>query len=145
MQPETPTPELQPDQDSQLREPTIERGQSDSKEKKQNRLDVGGVEIGLERVEQQAEAKAAANDVADTTLTTTTVKNDDFVVDDTTDDDSDTPLVANDDDLIEKEWVDKAKEIVAATKDDPYKREEAASKLQVEYLKKRYGKELKSV
>lgn len=53
-----------------------------------------------------------------------------------------TPLVANDDDLIEKEWVDKAKQIVIETKDDPYKREAEVVKLQVEYLRKRYGKEL---
>lgn len=54
----------------------------------------------------------------------------------------DVPVVANDDDLIEKEWVDKAKQILATTKDDPYRREKEVSKLQVEYLKKRYGKEL---
>lgn len=54
----------------------------------------------------------------------------------------DTPLVANDDDLIEKEWVDKAKKIVVQTKDDPYKREQEVGKLQADYLRKRYGKEL---
>lgn len=53
-----------------------------------------------------------------------------------------TPLVANDDDLIEKEWVDKAKQVLAITKDDPYRREQEVSKLQVEYLRKRYGKDL---
>lgn len=54
----------------------------------------------------------------------------------------DTPMVAADEDLIEKEWVDKAKKIVEATKDDPYKREQEVSKLQADYLRKRYGKEL---
>ena len=54
----------------------------------------------------------------------------------------DIPLVANDEDLIEKEWVDKAKKIVIATKDDPYRREAEVGKLQAEYLKRRYGKEL---
>lgn len=53
-----------------------------------------------------------------------------------------TPLVANDDDLIEQEWVKKAKEIIADTKDDPYRRELEVGRLQAEYLKKRYGKEL---
>lgn len=52
------------------------------------------------------------------------------------------PLVANDDDLIEKEWVDQAKRIIVQTKDDPYKREQEVSKLQAEYLRKRYGREL---
>jgi len=55
---------------------------------------------------------------------------------------SDTPLVAGDDDLIEKEWVDKAKKIIAETKDDPYKREQEVGKLQADYLRKRYGHEL---
>jgi len=54
----------------------------------------------------------------------------------------DTPLVAGDDDLIEKEWVDKAKRIISETKDDPYKREREVGKLQADYLRKRYGKEL---
>lgn len=58
------------------------------------------------------------------------------------DDSTDAPLVAADEDLIEKEWVDKAKKIVISTKDDPYRREAEVSKLQVEYLRKRYGKEL---
>lgn len=52
------------------------------------------------------------------------------------------PLVANDDDLIEKEWVDKAKRIIHETRDDPHRREAEISRLQVEYLRKRYGKEL---
>ena len=54
----------------------------------------------------------------------------------------DVPLLANDDDLIEKEWVDKAKKIIAETKDDPYKREQEVNRLQIDYLRKRYGKEL---
>lgn len=54
----------------------------------------------------------------------------------------DMPLVAADEDLIEKEWVDKAKKIIEATKDDPYKREQEVGKLQADYLRKRYGKEL---
>lgn len=56
--------------------------------------------------------------------------------------DDDTPLTAADEDLIEKEWVDKAKKIIIATKDDPYRREQEVGKLQAEYLKKRYGKEI---
>ncbi|MFZ1257967.1 MAG: hypothetical protein WAQ25_00675 [Candidatus Saccharimonas sp.] len=55
---------------------------------------------------------------------------------------SSTPLVAGDDDLIEKEWVDKAKKILAETKDDPHRRETEISKLQVEYIRKRYGREI---
>ncbi len=56
--------------------------------------------------------------------------------------DDDMPTIANDDDLIEKEWVDKAKKIIAETKDDPYRREREVSLLQADYLRKRYGKEI---
>lgn len=54
----------------------------------------------------------------------------------------DSPAVAADDDLIEKEWVDKAKKIIAETRDDPHKREKEVGRLQADYLRKRYGKEL---
>lgn len=53
------------------------------------------------------------------------------------------PAAAGDDDLIEKEWVDKAKKIVTDTKNDPYQQEKEVSKLQADYLKKRWGKEIK--
>jgi len=54
----------------------------------------------------------------------------------------DMPAVASDDDLIEKEWVDKAKQIISQTRDDPAAREKQVGRLQADYLKKRYGKEL---
>ena len=57
-------------------------------------------------------------------------------------DDSLLPDVASDDDLIEKEWVDKAKKILAETRDDPYRREREVSKLQIEYIRRRYGREI---
>jgi len=50
------------------------------------------------------------------------------------------PATASDDDLIEKEWVEKAKNVVANTKHDPYLQGQEVSKLQADYLKKRYGK-----
>ena len=53
------------------------------------------------------------------------------------------PTVASDDEVIEKEWVDKAKKIITDTKNDPYRQEKEVSKLQADYLKKRYGKEVK--
>jgi hypothetical protein len=100
---------------------------------------------GLERFEQAAETRAA---IADNGLTTTLPVP---VIGDLPTDDtaslgnqgiSGSPVIAGDDDLIEKEWVDKAKKIVAETKDDPYRREEQVSKLQADYIKKRYGREL---
>jgi hypothetical protein len=52
----------------------------------------------------------------------------------------DNPATAGDDDLIEKEWVDKAKRIIADTRDDPYRREREVGRLQADYLQKRYSK-----
>lgn len=56
----------------------------------------------------------------------------------------DNPVAAADEDLIEKEWVDKAKQIISSTRQDPYKQEREVGRLQADYLKKRYGKELGS-
>jgi hypothetical protein len=53
------------------------------------------------------------------------------------------PQIADDIDLIEKEWVVKAKEIVAKTKDDPYRQNQEMSKVKADYLKKRYNKDLR--
>jgi hypothetical protein len=53
------------------------------------------------------------------------------------------PLLANDVDVIEKEWVERAKAIVEKTRSDPYMQEQKVTELQSDYLKKRYGKELK--
>lgn len=53
------------------------------------------------------------------------------------------PVVAADDDLIEKEWVEKAKKVIAETKHDPHLQEAEVSKLQADYLQKRYGKTVK--
>ena len=53
------------------------------------------------------------------------------------------PAVANDNDLIEKEWIDKAKKIIEQTKDNPYEQEKEVSKLQADYIRTRYGKDVK--
>lgn len=55
----------------------------------------------------------------------------------------DTPLTAADDDLIEKEWVEKAKRVISENRHDPYMQEQAVSRLQADYLQKRYGKIVK--
>ena len=54
-----------------------------------------------------------------------------------------TPQTAEDNDDIEKEWVDKAKKIVSQTKSDPYLQERSVSRLQADYLKKRFNKDVK--
>jgi hypothetical protein len=54
-----------------------------------------------------------------------------------------TPVVAEDRDDIEKEWVNKAKKIVEQTKADPFLQERAVSRLQADYMKKRFNKDVK--
>lgn len=53
------------------------------------------------------------------------------------------PVMADDTDLIEKEWVLKAKEIVARTSQDPYQQNKEVEKMKADYLKKRYNKDIK--
>jgi hypothetical protein len=55
------------------------------------------------------------------------------------------PLVAEDADLIEKEWVLKAKQIVDKTKYDPYLQNKEMGKFKADYLKKRYNKTITTV
>jgi len=50
---------------------------------------------------------------------------------------------AADKDLIEKEWVQKAKNIVAATHEDPHKQKDEMSRVKADYVQKRFGKPLK--
>jgi hypothetical protein len=59
------------------------------------------------------------------------------------DDSQTTNAVADDSDLIEKEWVNKAKSIVERTKEDPYKQSEELKLLKSDYLQKRYNKIVK--
>jgi hypothetical protein len=53
------------------------------------------------------------------------------------------PQMADDSDLIEKEWVNKAKEIIAKTQEDPYKQSKEITYMKADYLQKRYNKALK--
>jgi len=102
---------------------------------------------GGERYEQTAEAGAAAADAASgiplppplpplaqppVAIPTTLAPTDD------------NPAIAGDEDVIEKEWVDKAKKILLETRDDPYGRTARVNELQKDYLKKRYNKDLGS-
>ncbi|HLC91512.1 MAG TPA: hypothetical protein VJC09_00505 [Candidatus Saccharimonadales bacterium] len=55
----------------------------------------------------------------------------------------DPPNVADDEDLIEQEWVDKAKAIVDRTHNDPYLQNQELGKFKADYIKKRYNREIK--
>lgn len=101
------------------------------------------LERGQERFEQAAEAGTRASDAA---APATTVQP---VVPQAPQQDAPvaqsqagvaSPMVAADEDLIEKEWVEKAKDIIESTKDDPYARTAQVNALQRDYLQKRYGK-----
>lgn len=53
------------------------------------------------------------------------------------------PAIAEDSDLIEKEWVIKAKHIVDQTKDNPRLQNQQITRLKADYMKRRYSKDLK--
>ncbi len=55
------------------------------------------------------------------------------------------PEEAGDGDLIEKEWVLKAKQIVEHTAEDPYKQQQELNKIRADYMKKRYNKDIGTV
>lgn len=81
----------------------------------------------------QSAAPAVAVPVADPALPTATTA---VISDD------DNPAIAADDDLIEKEWVDKVKKIITLTKGNPHEQAKAIASLQADYLKKRYNRVL---
>lgn len=55
-----------------------------------------------------------------------------------------TPAEAADTDVIEKEWVTRAKQIVADTQADPFRQAMEINRLKADYMKKRYNKDIKS-
>lgn len=52
----------------------------------------------------------------------------------------DAPVIADDVDLIEKEWINKIREIIQHTRGNPYERARQLALLKSEYLQKRYQK-----
>ncbi|MGB4420458.1 MAG: hypothetical protein WBI29_01495 [Candidatus Saccharimonadales bacterium] len=135
MKPEAKLPEVvRPDIDPNSYK--IEKGDYSKVDKTP---EINGIETAAERQEQVAEMQAVASDLSFQGLQVPTP-----ITDDNTNVgiSQNAPLIASDDDLIEKEWVDKAKKIVAETQNDPYSREDKVSKLRVDYIKKRWGRDL---
>ncbi len=137
MEPRQTTPEQIPGQAPTQPEQGHERALSHLTE-----MSVGG------RMEKEAPLQPASSDTANAAQAATavvpvlpmpTLTQDDGA---TSDDATASPLVAADEDLIEKEWVDKAKKIILETKDDPYRREQEVKKIQIDYVRKRYGREI---
>ena len=103
-----------------------------------------GIETGVERKEQVAEASAVAADAAGVAVPTAPPV---VIPDDAAQAAPATvsgPAIAADEDVIEKEWVDRAKKIVQDTQDNPYERSNQVTALQRDYQKKRYGRETKA-
>lgn len=53
-----------------------------------------------------------------------------------------TPSIADDTDIIEKVWIDKAKRIVTETQGDPYRTSKELNYLKKDYIEKRFGKSI---
>ena len=141
MEPELPAPRMNP-----------EHSPAAHNNKTGENLSSGSMEWvsgqSAERYEQRSESTTKSESAAVSLpmpVMPSPVPDDTAVSDDSkTNNSDDLPETASDDDLIENVWVDKAKQILARTKDDPYAREQEMSRLQIEYLKKRYGKELET-
>lgn len=56
----------------------------------------------------------------------------------------DVPIQPDDDDALDEEWVNKARDIVARTHNDPYLQSREISKIKAQYIKVRYNKDIKS-
>jgi hypothetical protein len=54
----------------------------------------------------------------------------------------DAHIIADDVDVIEKEWVERAKKIVSLTSNDPFEEAKELGKLKVTYMKKRFNKDM---
>lgn len=54
-----------------------------------------------------------------------------------------TPATAADSDRIEQEWVSKTKQIILATRNDPYEQARQLAALRADYMMKRYNKQIK--
>ena len=54
------------------------------------------------------------------------------------------PATAEDLDIIEPEWIGKAQHVIAQTGADPFTMANELNALKADYLKKRYGKDVKA-
>lgn len=116
-----------------------------SPDRKLEKVPIGALEhLGGDQSQERTGAVSndpqAATDAATTLPAIPTPVQDDAFTDTAT---THTPAVAADDDVIEKEWVNKAKKVINQTKGDPYTKEREVSKLQADYMQKRYGKQVK--
>lgn len=90
-------------------------------------LQLGAQPLAINDNNQQA--GTSATQVAQVNLTTTTSTSQTAKADDV--------------DVIEKIWVDKAKKIAEANRDNPREKSKQLANVKAEYIQKRYGKEIK--
>ena len=133
MKPETPLPIINPEQLS------VPSGQNVEKIPTTDNLELGNTK-GIDAYEKKSELNSAMADLGSSTALQLPVGDSQVTIGSTMV--AGNPLIANDDDLIEKKWVEKAKKILIETQNNPYKRDNEVNKLQVDYLKKRFGREL---
>lgn len=55
----------------------------------------------------------------------------------------DVAIIADDVDLIEKEWIERAKRVVEQTRTDPHSQNIELGKVKADYVKKRYDRDIK--
>ncbi len=100
----------------------------------------------LSPIEMLTQAQGAVVQAVQTTDDNTALPvvplNDPHIVTTQSASDDSNPTVAEDGDVLEKEWVDKAKQIVTSTKNDPREQTNQFVKMRYDYVKKRYGKEI---
>jgi hypothetical protein len=121
----------------------------------ENLVPLGGEEImagvPLEKLDlaSQSERLSSANSVVsqvvqdDQSQTTSQIVQDSAQTDSTSFAQSSSSLIADDVDVIEKMWVQKAKIIVNETRDDPRKQSTQLSHMKRDYIKKRFNKDIK--
>ena len=106
------------------------------------RPEIDGRHDSKERVSQANSAVAQANDNAAQLIVDSTQP---IVLPVSIQDDisASNPTVANDGDVIEKEWVNGARQIVKETRHDPQVQANKITRFKHDYIKKRFGKEIK--
>ena len=52
-------------------------------------------------------------------------------------------IQATDADLIEKEWIERAKKVIGSTREDPYLQNKEINKVKAEYIERRWNKKIK--
>ena len=138
------------DGNSKMNTPELPKPQPASGNFEVGSVDKGGQNsaetAGLSPIEMLTQAQGAVVQAVQSTDDNTALPvvplNDPHIATSQSSSDDTNPVIAEDGDVLEKEWVDKAKKIVSSTKDDPREQTNQFVKMRYDYVKKRYGKEI---